>query len=523
MQQIDDIILTKLLGKGSFGEVYLSTKKGKKEYFATKKIDRKIADKSSFKKYFENEISLLSQFNHPNIVKLEGIKKTSQHYYIIMEYINGGGLSDCLKKYMERYKKAFPEEIVQHLMRQIIDGLYYIHQKKIIHRDLKLDNIMVNFDSEQDKENLNMMKAKIKIIDFGFATKLSAEKNDLTFSAVGSPINMDPIILNKFSKRRDMNLGYDEKADIWSIGTVCYELLIGKAVFNAKTMNDLVDKVESGTYTVPSTLSKEVVSFLNGMLQYDSKMRLSAEELKKHPFLTKNVSEFTKMNTDRATKKPENDLKKNKSIWAIYNDEEKYVNIQGGQNLSMAPIAEEGSRNSSNIQINIEHGRNRSNPKRHNTNNAMNFVSKAKSNPNINMNFYNNNINNINTNNMDNNNINFRKTKTMRQIPSYNYPGTSFYGQTMYPSQQMPQMPQPAMGGIPQMVYPQQQQTMRYPSFGVGMPYNYQGYYTNNQNAPKNTNINAKKEAHRKTISNKRIYSNKMYKGTKYEIDCSIQ
>ena len=54
---------------------------------------------------------------------------------------------------------------------------------------------------------------------------------------------MDPIILNKFSKRRDMNLGYDEKADIWSIGTVCYELLIGKAVFNAKTMNDLVDRV----------------------------------------------------------------------------------------------------------------------------------------------------------------------------------------------------------------------------------------------------------------------------------------
>ena len=74
------------------------------------------------------------------------------------------------------------------------------------------------------------MKAKIKIIDFGFATKLTAEKNDLTYSAVGSPINMDPIILRKFSKKKDVNLniGYDEKADIWSIGTVCYELLIGK-------------------------------------------------------------------------------------------------------------------------------------------------------------------------------------------------------------------------------------------------------------------------------------------------------
>ena len=243
MQQIDDLTLIKLLGKGSFGEVYLSTKKGRKEYFATKKIDRRTADKPSFKKYFDNEIEILSHLNHKNIVKLEGIKRTNSNYYIIMEYINGGGLSDCLKKYMDKYKKAFPEEIVQYLMRQIIDGLNYIHSQKIIHRDIKLDNIMVNFNSEQDKESLNMLKSTIKIIDFGFAVKLNGA-NDLTYSAVGSPMNMDPIILAKFSKKKDINIniGYDEKADIWSVGTVCYELLIGKAVFNATTMNDLVDK-----------------------------------------------------------------------------------------------------------------------------------------------------------------------------------------------------------------------------------------------------------------------------------------
>ena len=222
---------------------------------------------------------------------------------------------------MDKHGKAFPEDIVQHLMRQIIDGIHYLHSQKIIHRDLKLDNIMVHFDSELDKENLNMMKAKIKIIDFGFATKLTAEKNDLTYSAVGSPINMDPIILRKFSKKKDLNLniGYDEKADIWSIGTVCYELLIGKAVFNAKTMNDLVDKVEKGSYQIPKTVSTEVVSFLNGMLQYDSKYRLNSEELLKHPFLTKNVSEFTKMNTTKALKKEnkDNDIQKNNSIWSI--------------------------------------------------------------------------------------------------------------------------------------------------------------------------------------------------------------
>ena len=342
MQQIDDLILEKFLGKGSFGEVYLSTKKGHRQYYATKKIERKIADKPSLKKYFDNEINILSHLNHPNIVKLVEIKRSVQHYYIVTEYVNGGGLSDCLKKYMDKYKRAFSEEIVQHLMRQIIDALHYIHKKKIIHRDLKLDNIMVNFDKEKDKENLNMMKAKIKIIDFGFATKLTADKNDLTYSAVGSPINMDPIILAKFAKKKDMstiNQGYDEKADIWSIGTVCYELLIGKAVFDAQSMGDLVNKVENGSYTLPKTVSKEIVSFLNGMLQYEGKLRLSSEELLKHPFLTKNVADFTRMDAVRASKNNNSNIKKNKSIWAIFNNEETFTNIEGGKNLSMAPIA----------------------------------------------------------------------------------------------------------------------------------------------------------------------------------------
>jgi serine/threonine protein kinase len=303
MQVQDDLTLIKLLGKGSFGEVYLSTKKGRNRYFATKKIKRQIMDKPSLKKYFENEIEILKQLDHQNIVRLEEIKKTNDYYFIVMEYINGGGLSDCLKKYMKlNNNKAFPEQIVQHLMKQIIETLYYIHSRKIIHRDLKLDNIMVNFYSNEDKENLDMMKARIKIIDFGFAIQL--DKKNLTYTAVGSPINMDPIILNKFAKRKDVDLGYDTKADIWSIGTVCYELLTGKAVFAGKTIKDLADKVDKGNYSLPKSLSQETVSFLNVMLQYDSKSRYSAEELLKHPFLTKNVNFFTKFNQKNTLNNP---------------------------------------------------------------------------------------------------------------------------------------------------------------------------------------------------------------------------
>ena len=195
-----------------------------------------MADEPSFKKYLTNEISILKEAIHENIVKFEDLKQTSTDYYLIMEYCNGGCLSDCLEEYKENHGNPFPEEIVQYLMRQIVDAIKYLHNRKIIHRDLKLDNILVKFNNDTDKTQLNMMKAQIKVIDFGFAIHLTSK--NMAFSALGSPINMDPIILKKLNKRGGTNaLGYDEKADIWSLGTICYEMLIGEAVFNAQTID----------------------------------------------------------------------------------------------------------------------------------------------------------------------------------------------------------------------------------------------------------------------------------------------
>ena len=115
--------------------------------------------------------------------------------------------------------------------------------------------------------------------------------------------------------------------------TVCYELLIGKTVFNAETMNDLVEKVKEGKYKIPSSVSKELVSFLNDMLQYDPNYRLNAKELQKHPFLTKNIKDFSYINTKRVTK--DDKIKKNKSIWAIFHEEEKFINIKSNNTKSI--------------------------------------------------------------------------------------------------------------------------------------------------------------------------------------------
>ena len=332
------MILEKCIGKGSFGEVYITSKKGDDtQKFATKKLDREELGKEALK-YLKNEIQILQQLKHPNIVKFESIKKTKKHFYLIMEYCNGGELSGALEKYQEKYGKPFSQEIVQHLMRQIIDAFKYIHGQKVVHRDVKLENILINFETEKDKEELNMMKATVKIIDFGFACFI--DKSGLLYSTLGSPINMDPIILKKLnsSGRKSRELGYDQKADIWSLGTICYEMLIGRSAFDAEDMDELVNKIESGKYTIPTNLSKEVISFINGMLQYESKNRLSCEQLSQHPFLTKNVKDFQQLDIQKVSKKVDHgklnvDFIRNKTIWAIFNedDEEKLINIDGNK------------------------------------------------------------------------------------------------------------------------------------------------------------------------------------------------
>ena len=346
---VDNLILEKCIGKGSFGEVYITSLKGDdSRKLATKKMDREQIGQEALK-YLANEIKILQKLNHPNIVKFETIKKTKKHFYIVMEFCNGGELSKALEKYQEKYGHPFTQEIVQHFMRQIIDAFKYIHGNKIIHRDVKLENILINFETEKDKEEFNLMKATAKIIDFGFSCFIN--KTGLLYSTLGSPINMDPIILKKLNShgKKERQLGYDQKADIWSLGTICYEMLIGKSAFDAEDMDELVSKIENGTYTVPTNLSKEIISFINAMLQYDSSSRFTCEQLSKHPFLTKDVKDFQPIDIQKVSKKVEGtglkiNVKKNKTIWSIFNadDEEKLINIDGKDKNSGLMLPSQG-------------------------------------------------------------------------------------------------------------------------------------------------------------------------------------
>ena len=322
---VDNYIIGKLLREEYYGKVHISKKKGDdKNLYATRILEReKIEKDKDLYNYLNNEINILQSLKHPNIVKLEDIKKTKTHFYLTMEYCNGADLPKALEKYKEKYGKPFSEEIVQHLMTQLISAIKYIHEKGIIHKNINLENIMLNFENEKDIKDLNLMKANVKIIDFFHSSKKSKP---------GLPINASPSTLKKLKlggyniKMADND---DEKVDIWSLGTIFYEILIGKPIFDADDLNEQIDKVEQGDYYVPKNISFESVSFMNGMLQQEPKKRLNAEQLLKHPFLTKNINEFTPIDMNKyADKLKLNEegmiiinTKNNESVWSVFNED----------------------------------------------------------------------------------------------------------------------------------------------------------------------------------------------------------
>ena len=193
-----------------------------------------------------------------------------------------------------------------------------------------------------------MLKATIKIIDFGFARHLKNE--ELAISVLGSPINMEPGILKKLNKIDYGNeFGYDEKADIWSLGTLTYEMLVGKCSFDADSMENLVKRVEKGDYILPTSLSKEAVSFLNSMLQYDYKRRLTASQLSRHKFLTKNVQEFHPINLNEIIKHVkgsniELNTRLNQSIWNVFGKDSVFLDKIGIEDFPLTENNENKNR-----------------------------------------------------------------------------------------------------------------------------------------------------------------------------------
>ena len=319
MSKLNDYKILKELGKGCFGKVYLVRKIIDNKLYVAKQIELKNLDPDDGDKYIKNEKKIMELLNHKNIVHLYDYFEEQNSAFFIIEYCNGGSLLNHLEEHKSKYKRPFNQKMVQLFGKQIVEGFNHIHSKGVIHRDIKLDNILLNFNN---KNYYDYKEAEIKIIDFGLSSLGPGH------SLVGSPIYMDPRILEKYNMAGGLDElnEYDEKADIWSLGSLFYEMITGDNLFKAKNLPELQSKAENGIYFLPLQydLSYEIISFLNAMLQYEPENRATTEELLKHPFLNKKVHEFTPINISQIAYKIENGIFKinfinNDTIRGIFN------------------------------------------------------------------------------------------------------------------------------------------------------------------------------------------------------------
>ena len=327
----------KILGKGSFGTVYLGMDLFNNKYVALKKIPSEIIRDPQKIEALSNEILISSGVDNVNLVRILDITEIENNKYIVYEFCNGGDLRRYLK-----FFKRFDEKSVQYFMSQILNGLSELHAKKIIHHDLKPENVLVDlipfdikdnnnveerkkFDKlvedilkltdkkrnqNQPMENENiinpginkqfvlstLLKSKIKVSDFGLS-KFKDENNQKMLS--GSPLYMDP---NLFEPNVDVKTIEDEKVDIWAIGIFAFELFYGKRPFNApsQSLKELVQVLRRGIYIIDlnecGQISKQFLSFLNMCLQRPQKIRPNVMELSLSEFITRDPNKFEYIN-----------------------------------------------------------------------------------------------------------------------------------------------------------------------------------------------------------------------------------
>ena len=263
----------KTIGHGSYGDVFLAYNIYTKEKVAIKKIYKSNEELLS-DGIIVDEIEILKNLHHPDIVKIIEFYVTEEAYYIVNEYCSGGELFDKAKEHLS-------ETQISVVFKQILSGLSYLHSKNIVHRDLKLENILIS-----DKEYIEMTGEEyfdIKIIDFGNARIF--DKTNYYNSIVGSSYYIAPeVFLRKYNK----------ECDLWSAGVILYMLVVGSPPFEGRNDKMVMSGIKAGIFDKNVTrwhnASFEVKDLISKLLVYDPKKRLTAIEALQHPWLTKTNS-----------------------------------------------------------------------------------------------------------------------------------------------------------------------------------------------------------------------------------------
>lgn len=288
-------ILGSTLGEGEFGKVKLGWRKDGKHpsQVAIKLIKRDTIMKDSESEIkIHREINSLKMLNHPNIVNLVEVMKSGKYIGIVLEYASGGELFDYILQH-----KYLKENVAKKLFAQLVSGVDYMHSKGLIHRDLKLENLLL------DKHK------NVIISDFGFVNSYNKDKNDLMKTSCGSPCYAAPeLVLTQAPYE-------GRKVDTWSLGVILYAMLAGYLPFDDDPENEdgsdivrLYHYICKTPLTFPEYISPLARDLLRKIIVPDPKKRITIKNIKNHPWLTPYVNllsvtqpEWDKVHKDNRT------------------------------------------------------------------------------------------------------------------------------------------------------------------------------------------------------------------------------
>ncbi|KAJ9098551.1 hypothetical protein QFC19_006319 [Naganishia cerealis] len=279
-------ILLQTLGEGEFGKVKLGVHREYGEEVAIKLIRRGSVDNAVRLSKVEREIDVLKTVKHPNIVRLFDVIETEKYIGIILDFANGGELFDHILAH--RYLK---EKDASKLFAQLISGVHYLHEKKIVHRDLKLENLLL------DKHR------NVIITDFGFANRFERRQDDLMATSCGSPCYAAPELVVSDG------LYVGSAVDIWSCGVILYAMLSGYLPFDddpenpdGDNINLLYKYIINTPLTFPDWVSPTARDLMSSMLVPNPEQRCTLEQIMNHPWLepfrplfARNVDELEKI------------------------------------------------------------------------------------------------------------------------------------------------------------------------------------------------------------------------------------
>ncbi|GAV01624.1 hypothetical protein RvY_12309-2 [Ramazzottius varieornatus] len=261
-----------LIGHGAFAMVFKGRQRTTEYPVAIKCIAKKNLSKSQG--ILGKEINILKELaslHHENLVSLLDCKETTQHVYLVMEYCNGGDLSEFLQA------GTLTEDTIRHFARQLAAAIQALKAKGIVHRDLKPQNILLCCEKKEVKRT-EPDKIQLKIADFGFARFL--QDGVMAATLCGSPMYMAPEVI--------MSQHYCAKADLWSLGTILFQCFVGEAPFqasNPQQLKQFYERNQDLRPTIPNRTSPEFRDLLMRLLRRNPRDRIEFDDFFSHPFL----------------------------------------------------------------------------------------------------------------------------------------------------------------------------------------------------------------------------------------------